>query len=131
MATKNETSNTAKTKEASEEAKQKAQSLAMAMQQIEKQFGKGSIMKLGDKIDTVAESIPTGAISLDIALGIGGIPKGRIVEIYGPESSGKTTLAMHIIAESQARGGTCAFIDAEHAFDPTYAKNIGIKLKNL
>ena len=131
MATKNETSNTAKTKEASEEAKQKAQSLAMAMQQIEKQFGKGSIMKLGDKIDTVAESIPTGAISLDIALGIGGIPKGRIVEIYGPESSGKTTLAMHIIAESQARGGTCAFIDAEHAFDPGYAKNIGIKTEEL
>lgn len=131
MATKTETSETAKTKEASEEAKQKAQSLAMAMQQIEKQFGKGSIMKLGDKIDTAAESIPTGAISLDIALGIGGIPKGRIIEIYGPESSGKTTLAMHIIAESQARGGTCAFIDAEHAFDPTYAKNIGIKTEEL
>lgn len=109
----------------------KAKALDLAMQQIEKQFGKGSIMKLGDKTAVPAESIPTGAISLDIALGIGGVPKGRIVEIYGPESSGKTTLAMHIIAEAQAKGGICAFIDAEHAFDPTYARNIGIKTEEL
>lgn len=115
--------------DSSQAAKMKA--LDMAMQQIEKQFGKGSIMKLGEKNITPVEAIPTGAISLDIALGIGGIPKGRIIEIYGPESSGKTTLAMHIIAEAQARGGACAFIDAEHAFDPTYAKTIGIKTEEL
>lgn len=109
----------------------KLKALDLAMQQIEKQFGKGSIMKLGEKNITPVEAIPTGAISLDIALGIGGVPKGRIIEIYGPESSGKTTLAMHIIAECQARGGICAFIDAEHAFDPNYAKNIGIKTEEL
>ena len=107
------------------------QALNAAMQQIEKQFGKGSIMKLGDKAIEPVEVIPTGAISLDIALGVGGIPKGRIVEIYGPESSGKTTLAMHIIAECQARGGIAAFIDAEHAFDPGYAQKIGIKTEEL
>jgi recombination protein RecA len=109
----------------------KAKSLDLALQQIEKQFGKGSIMKLGEKNIVHVDVIPTGAISLDIALGIGGIPKGRIVEIYGPESSGKTTLAMHIIAESQARGGVAAFIDAEHAFDAEYAKKIGIKTDEL
>ncbi|HOY46435.1 MAG TPA: recombinase RecA [Candidatus Dojkabacteria bacterium] len=120
MATKTEPVDTAKSK-----------ALDLAMQQIEKQFGKGSIMKLGDKSTTQVEVIPTGALSLDIALGIGGVPKGRIVEIYGPESSGKTTLAMHIIAEAQAKGGICAFIDAEHAFDPAYARNIGIKTEEL
>lgn len=129
MATKNsETAVAAKTASIQTE---KMKALDLAMQQIEKQFGKGSIMKLGDKNVVPVEAIPTGAISLDIALGIGGVPKGRIVEIYGPESSGKTTLAMHIIAESQARGGVCAFIDAEHAFDPTYAKAIGIKTEEL
>lgn len=120
MATKTEPVDTAKSK-----------ALDLAMQQIEKQFGKGSIMKLGDKSTAQVEVIPTGALSLDIALGIGGVPKGRIVEIYGPESSGKTTLAMHIIAEAQAKGGICAFIDAEHAFDPVYARNIGIKTEEL
>jgi len=105
--------------------------LNAAMQQIDKQFGKGSIMRLGDKAVVPTEVIPTGAISLDIALGVGGIPKGRIIEIYGPESSGKTTLAMHIIAECQARGGIAAFIDAEHAFDPGYAQKIGIKTEEL
>ena len=109
----------------------KQEALGIAMQQIEKQFGKGSIMKLGDKAVVQVEVIPTGAISLDIATGIGGIPRGRIIEIYGPESSGKTTLALHMIAEAQARGGICAFIDAEHAFDPKYAKNIGIKTEEL
>jgi recombination protein RecA len=111
------------------EAKMKA--LDLAMQQIEKSFGKGSIMKLGEKNVTPVAVIPTGAISLDIALGIGGVPRGRIVEIYGPESSGKTTLAMHIIAEAQARGGVAAFIDAEHAFDPAYGNKIGIKTEEL
>lgn len=120
MATKTEPVDTAKSK-----------ALDLAIQQIEKQFGKGSIMKLGDKSTAQVEVIPTGALSLDIALGIGGVPKGRIVEIYGPESSGKTTLAMHIIAEAQAKGGICAFIDAEHAFDPVYARNIGIKTEEL
>jgi len=120
MATKTEPVDTAKSK-----------ALDLAMQQIEKQFGKGSIMKLGDKTIAQVEVIPTGALSLDIALGIGGVPRGRIVEIYGPESSGKTTLAMHIIAEAQAKGGICAFIDAEHAFDPAYARNIGIKTEEL
>ena len=111
------------------EEKQKA--LEMAMGQIEKQFGKGSVMKLGDFKTMNVESIPTGALGLDIALGIGGIPKGRIVEIYGPESSGKTTLALHMIAEAQKRGGEAAFIDAEHALDPVYAKHLGVDIDNL
>lgn len=112
--------------------KGKMQAVAMAMQQIEKQFGKGSIMRLGaDGIKRDIEVIPTGAISLDIALGIGGVPKGRIIEIYGPESSGKTTLALHILAEAQARGGIAAFVDAEHALDPNYAKSIGVDIENL
>src|SRR5690606_25989660 len=99
--------------------------------QIEKQFGKGSIMKLGDRDKLQIESIPTGSLALDLALGIGGVPCGRITEIYGPESSGKTTVCSHIIAEAQKRGGTAAFIDAEHAFDPIYAKNIGVDVENL
>ena len=110
-------------------AKKKA--LEVAMSQIEKQFGKGSVMKLGECQQMNVEAIPTGALSLDVALGIGGIPKGRIVEIYGPESSGKTTLALHAIAEAQKRGGEAAFIDAEHALDPVYAKNLGVDIDNL
>ncbi len=102
-----------------------------AIDQIRKKFGEGSIMRLGDAKKMNVESIPTGSISLDIALGIGGIPKGRIIEIYGPESSGKTTLTLHIIAESQKRGGVAAFIDAEHALDPDYAKRIGVKVNDL
>ncbi|MCA9383114.1 recombinase RecA [Candidatus Dojkabacteria bacterium] len=119
------------TKEAPEANAGKSKALDLAMQQIEKQFGKGSIMKLGDKAQEKIASISTGALSLDIALGVGGVPKGRIVEIYGPESSGKTTLAMHIVSEAQENGGVAAFIDAEHSFDPVYAENIGINTKDL
>lgn len=110
------------------EGKNKA--LGLALETIEKQFGKGSIMKLGDAHKVNVETIPIGALSLDIALG-GGIPKGRVVEIYGPESSGKTTVTLHAIAECQRRGGTAAFIDAEHALDPAYAKRIGVDVENL
>ncbi|SNX54152.1 recombinase RecA [Thermoanaerobacterium sp. RBIITD] len=112
-----------------EEEKQKA--LEKAIMQIEKQFGKGSIMRLGDTPKANIEVIPTGCLELDIALGVGGIPRGRIIEIFGPESSGKTTLALHMIAEAQKLGGTSAFIDAEHALDPTYAQKLGIDLVNL
>ncbi len=112
------------------EDKQKALDAALA--QIEKQFGKGSVMKLGDDNRSMnVETIPTGSLSLDIALGLGGIPKGRIVEIYGPESSGKTTVTLHMIAEVQKRGGIAGFIDAEHALDPVYARNIGVDIDNL
>ena len=110
---------------------EKQKALEVAMSQIEKQFGKGSVMKLGEFKNMNIEAIPTGALALDIALGIGGIPKGRIIEIYGPESSGKTTLALHMIAEAQKRGGEAAFIDAEHALDPVYAKNLGVDIDNL
>ena len=99
--------------------------LDAALGQIEKQFGKGSVMRMGDNVGMNIESIPTGALSLDLALGIGGLPRGRIVEIYGPESSGKSTLAMHVVAEAQRNGGICAYIDAEHAMDPVYARAIG------
>ena len=110
--------------------KQKA--LDMALSQIEKQFGKGAVMKLGDQgANMNIETIPTGSLSLDIALGLGGIPKGRIIEIYGPESSGKTTVTLHMIAEVQKRGGIAGFIDAEHALDPVYAQNIGVDIDNL
>lgn len=109
----------------------KGKAIDVAVAQIEKQFGKGSIMKLGSKEKVDIDVIPTGALSLDRALGIGGIPKGRIVEIYGPESSGKTTLSIHILAEAQKKGEAVAFIDAEHAFDPVYAKNIGLDIDNL
>ncbi len=102
-----------------------------AVSQIERQFGKGSIMRMGDEEPRKVDSIPTGALALDLALGVGGVPKGRIVEIFGPESSGKTTLALHIIAEAQRAGGLAAFIDAEHAFDPAYAGAIGVDLENL
>ncbi len=109
----------------------KLKAIEAAMSQIEKQFGKGSIMKLGDDAKLNVESIPTGCLDLDIALGIGGIPKGRIIEVYGPESSGKTTVTLHMIAEAQKLGGIAAFIDAEHALDPQYAKNIGVDIDNL
>ncbi len=110
----------------------KNKALETALSQIEKAFGKGSIMKLGDTQNAESmESISTGSLGLDIALGIGGIPKGRVVEIYGPESSGKTTLTLHVIAECQKKGGTCAFIDAEHALDPVYAKKLGVNIDNL
>ncbi len=110
---------------------EKMKALEVALGQIEKQFGKGSVMKLGDYQAMNVEAIPTGALSLDIALGIGGIPRGRIIEIYGPESSGKTTLALHMIAEAQKLGGEAAFIDAEHALDPVYAKHLGVDIDNL
>ena len=110
---------------------EKMKALEVALGQIEKQFGKGSVMKLGDFQAMNVEAIPTGALSLDIALGIGGIPRGRIIEVYGPESSGKTTLALHMIAEAQKLGGEAAFIDAEHALDPVYAKHLGVDIDNL
>ena len=110
---------------------EKRKALDAAMSQIEKQFGKGSVMKLGDYKSMNVEAISTGALNLDIALGIGGIPRGRIIEIYGPESSGKTTLALHAVAEAQKKGGEAAFIDAEHALDPSYAKKIGVDIDNL
>lgn len=114
-----------------EENTEKKKALEMAMSQIEKQFGKGSVMKLGEFKAMEIESIPTGALSLDIALGIGGVPRGRIIEVYGPESSGKTTLALHVVAEAQKMGGEAAFIDAEHALDPVYAKKLGVDIDNL
>ena len=109
--------------------KQKA--LEAALAQIEKNFGKGSVMKLGENVGMDIEAIPTGSLSLDIALGIGGLPKGRIIEIYGPESSGKTTLALHVIAEAQKAGGICGFVDAEHAVDPVYARKLGVNVDEL
>jgi len=111
------------------EARNKA--LKLAIEKIEKDFGKGAIMKLGDKPSVSVETIPTGALALDVALGVGGIPRGRIIEIYGPESSGKTTLAQHIVAECQKKGGIAAFVDAEHALDPEYAKNLGVNIDEL
>lgn len=115
----------------STENTEKKKALEAALSQIEKQFGKGSVMKLGETTVMDVEAIPTGSLSLDIALGIGGIPRGRIVEVYGPESSGKTTLTLHMIAEAQKLGGEAAFIDAEHALDPTYAKHLGVDIDNL
>ncbi len=123
MAVKEETS------VSTNEARSKA--LKLAIEKIEKDFGKGSIMKLGDKPAVNVETIPTGALALDIALGVGGIPRGRIIEIYGPESSGKTTLAQHIVAECQKKGGIAAFVDAEHALDPEYARNLGVNIDEL
>ena len=110
---------------------ERKKALEIAMAQIEKNFGKGSIMKLGEVSTVSVDSIPTGALSLDIALGIGGFPRGRIIEVFGPESSGKTTVALHAIAEAQKQGGIAAFIDAEHALDPVYAKNLGVDVDNL
>ncbi len=114
------------------EKEEKLKALDAALTQIQKQFGKGAVMKLGDPASQMnVETIPTGSLSLDLALGIGGIPKGRVIEIYGPESSGKTTVTLHMIAEVQKRGGIAGFIDAEHALDPVYAKNIGVDIDNL
>ena len=110
---------------------ERKKALEAAMAQIEKQFGKGAVMKLGEVSTMNVEAIPTGALSLDIALGIGGVPRGRVVEIFGPESSGKTTVALHVIAEAQKAGGEAAFIDAEHALDPIYAKKLGVNIDNL
>lgn len=109
----------------------RAKALESALSKIEKDFGKGSVMKLGDQTKLNVETVPTGSLSLDIALGLGGVPKGRIIEVYGPESSGKTTVALHMVAEVQKRGGIASFIDAEHALDPVYAKKIGVDIDNL
>ncbi len=110
---------------------ERSKALKLAIEKIEKDFGKGAIMKLGDKPAVSVETIPTGALALDVALGVGGIPRGRIIEIYGPESSGKTTLAQHIVAECQKKGGIAAFVDAEHALDPEYARNLGVNIDEL
>jgi recombination protein RecA len=110
---------------------EREQALDAALSQIERQYGKGSVMKMGDQAQIAVPSISTGSLSLDIALGVGGLPRGRIVEIFGPESSGKTTLVYHVIAEAQRRGGICAFIDAEHAMDPSYARRIGVNIDDL
>ena len=112
-------------------ADDKKKAIDTAMAQIEKMYGKGSIMRFGDKAELNVDYIPTGSLALDVALGIGGLPKGRIVEIYGPESSGKTTLALHVVAEAQKRGGEVAFVDAEHALDPTYARALGVKVEDM
>jgi recombination protein RecA len=120
-----------KTKDSPPASSGKSKALELAKDQIEKRFGKGAIMKLGENEKQEVDVISTGALSLDVALGVGGIPRGRIIEIYGPEASGKTTLALHIIAEAQKAGGTAAFIDAEHALDPRYAKKLGVDTENL
>ncbi len=119
-------------REAKDIKEDKQRALDAAISQIEKQYGKGAVMKLGDNVANMhVEAVPTGSLSLDIALGVGGLPKGRVVEIYGPESSGKTTVALHCVAETQKRGGIAGFIDAEHALDPVYARNIGVDIDNL
>ena len=110
---------------------EREQALDAALSQIERQYGKGTVMKMGDQAQVAIPSISTGSLSLDVALGVGGLPRGRIVEIFGPESSGKTTLVYHVIAEAQRRGGICAFIDAEHAMDPAYARRIGVNIDDL
>lgn len=112
-------------------SEEKNKALKLAIEKIEKDFGKGSIMKLGDKTAVACEAIPTGALALDLALGIGGVPRGRVIEVYGPEASGKTTLAQHIVAECQKRGGIAAFVDAEHALDPEYARALGVNVDEL
>ena len=112
-------------------SEERSKALKLAIEKIEKDFGKGAIMKLGDKATVNVDAIPTGSLALDIALGIGGVPRGRIIEIYGPESSGKTTLAQHIVAECQKRGGIAAYVDAEHALDPEYARNLGVNVDEL
>ena len=120
-----------KEKETPDISEERNKALKLSIEKIEKDFGKGSIMKLGDKTSVSVEAIPTGALSLDIALGIGGVPRGRVIEVYGPEASGKTTLAQHIVAECQKKGGIAAFIDAEHALDPEYAQNLGVNVDEL
>ncbi len=127
---KNQNNNVAPATQKTEpEAKKDA--LATALAQIEKQFGKGAVMKLGDNASMQVDAISTGSLGLDLALGVGGVPRGRIIEVYGPESSGKTTLALHILAEAQKKGGEVAFIDVEHALDPTYAEALGVDINNL
>src|SRR5690349_2882060 len=122
---------TEKTNEMSNGNSEKFKALKLTMDKLEKDYGKGSVMMLGDKAETTQEVISTGSLGLDVALGIGGLPRGRVIEIYGPESSGKTTIATHVIAEAQKKGGMCAFIDAEHAFDSSYAKKLGVDVDNL
>ena len=117
-----------KEKEAPNVSDERNKALKLAIEKIEKDFGKGSIMKLGDKASVSVEAIPTGALALDLALGIGGVPRGRVIEVYGPEASGKTTLAQHIVAECQKKGGIAAFIDAEHALDPEYSHNLCVNV---
>ena len=112
-------------------AQDKEKALELALAGIDKQFGKGSVMKMGEKGSMAIGTIPTGALALDLALGVGGLPRGRVVEIYGPESSGKSTLAMHVVAEAQRNGGICAYVDAEHAMDPIYAKALGVDIDSL
>ncbi|MDY4542382.1 MAG: ATPase domain-containing protein, partial [Candidatus Ventricola sp.] len=114
-----------------EESSEKKRALEMALAGIEKQFGKGSIIRMGERPVQNIEVIPTGCLDLDMALGVGGLPRGRVVEIYGPESSGKTTVALHVVAEAQKAGGVAAFIDAEHALDPIYAKKLGVDIDQL
>ena len=109
----------------------RARALETALGQLEKQFGRGAVMRLGDKQQLLVSSISTGSLGLDIALGIGGIPRGRITEIYGPESAGKSTVAQHVLAEAQKAGGTAAYIDVEHALDPTYARDLGVRIEDL
>ena len=129
--TKNNLKVVKSTKDKDLENKEKNKALDAAISQITDNFGKGSVMKLGQKKAMDIESISTGSLSLDLALGIGGLPKGRIIEIYGPESSGKTTLALQVVAEAQKAGGICAFVDAEHALDPVYAKKLGVNTEEL
>ena len=117
--------------EAAAPAADKKKALETCLANIEKTYGKGTVMRLGENSHVVVEAIPTGSLALDLALGIGGVPKGRIIEVYGPESSGKTTLALHIVAEAQKRGGEVAFIDAEHALDPTYARALGVDIDSM
>ena len=129
--TKNNLKVVKSTKDQEMDIKEKNKALDAAISQITDNFGKGSVMKLGEKRAMDIESISTGSLSLDLALGIGGLPKGRIVEVYGPESSGKTTLALQVVAEAQKAGGICAFVDAEHALDPVYAKKLGVNTEEL
>src|SRR3989344_2376482 len=118
-------------KKTKEEKAEKLSNVEAAIKSIQQKYGEGAIMKLGEARRVDVDVIPTGSLSLDLALGVGGMPRGRIVEIYGPESSGKTTLALHIVAEAQKKDGLCAFVDAEHALDPEYAKKIGVKIDDL
>ena len=129
--TKNNLKVVKSTKDQELENKEKNKALEAAISQITDNFGKGSVMKLGQKRAMDIESVSTGSLSLDLALGIGGLPKGRIIEVYGPESSGKTTLALQVVAEAQKAGGICAFVDAEHALDPVYAKKLGVNTEEL
>ena len=129
--TKNNLKVVKSTKDQEMDIKEKNKALDAAIDQITDNFGKGSVMKLGQKRAIDIESVSTGSLSLDLALGIGGLPKGRIIEVYGPESSGKTTLALQVVAEAQKAGGICAFVDAEHALDPVYAKKLGVNTEEL